>query len=188
MIIYPPVEVEEMIEGSKGIIKEDYFLIVSRLVGAKGIVEAAKAASHLGFPLKIVGGAVGISQVKNQLIKIKDVELLGLLSDEKLRQVYAKAKGFLALAREEDFGMTPVEAMAASTPVIAFNGGGFRETVVDGETGILVEDTDVKTLETAMKRFNKVKWSREKLMARARLFSKEKFITNIKKEIAKVSA
>lgn len=188
VVVYPPVEVEKMIETSKGIIKEDYFLIVSRLVGAKGIVEAAKAARHLGFPLKIVGEAVGFSQVENQLKEIAGVELVGRVPDEQLWKLYAGAKGFIALAKEEDFGMSVVESMASGTPVIAFNGGGFKESVVDGETGVFVEGTDVATLETAMRRFNSIKWSREKLIARARLFSKEKFVENIKKEIAKVNA
>ncbi|KKS63295.1 MAG: Glycosyl transferase group 1 [Candidatus Collierbacteria bacterium GW2011_GWF1_42_50] len=157
-------------------------------VGAKGIVEAAKAAEHLGFSLKIVGEAVGYSQVENQLKKIRGVELLGAVNDESLHKLYAEAKGFIALAKEEDFGMTPVESMAAGTPVIAYRGGGFKETIVDKETGVFVEGTDVKTLETAMKQFDKVKWSREKLINRARLFSKEKFEENIRKEIAKVNA
>lgn len=188
VVVYPPVEVEKMIEASKGVKKEDYFLIVSRLVGAKGIVEAAKAAHHLGFSLKIVGEQVGFSQVENQLKKIKGVELVGSVRDAHLWKLYAGAKGFIALAKEEDFGMSVVEAMASGTPVIAFNGGGFKESVVDGETGVFVEGTDVATLEAAMKRFNSIKWSREKLIARARLFSKEKFIENIKREIAKVNA
>lgn len=188
VVIYPPVEVEKIIEVSKNVKKEDYFLIVSRLVGAKGIVEAAKAAEHLGFSLKIVGEAVGYSQVENQLKKIRGVELLGAVNDESLHKLYAEAKGFIALAKEEDFGMTPVESMAAGTPVIAYRGGGFKETIVDRETGVFVEGTDVKTLETAMKQFDKVKWSREKLINRARLFSKEKFEENIRKEIAKVNA
>ena len=187
-VVYPPFETEMMIKASGGVKKEGYFLIVSRLVGAKGIVEAAKAARHLGFPLKIVGEQVGFSQVENQLKKIKDVEMVGRVSDDQLWKLYAGAKGFIALAKEEDFGMTVVESMAAGTPVIAFNGGGFKETVVDGETGVFVEGTDVATLETAMKRFNSIKWSREKLIGRARLFSKEKFIENIKKEIAKINA
>jgi len=188
VVVCPPIEVEKMIEVSKNIKKEDYFLIVSRLVGAKGIVEAAKAARHLGFPLKIVGEAVGYSQVENQLKKISGVELLGSVGDTQLWKLYAGAKGFIALAKEEDFGMTVVEAMAAGTPVIAYNGGGFRETVVDGETGVFVEGTDVATLENTMKRFNKIKWSREKLISRARLFSKEKFVEKIREEISKVNA
>lgn len=187
-VVYPPFEIEKMVKASKDIEKGEYFLIVSRLVGAKGIVEAARAAQHLGFSLKIVGEAIGFSQIENQLKEIKNVELLGRVADEELWKLYAGAKGFFALARDEDFGMTVVEAMACGTPVIAFNGGGFRETVVDGETGIFVEDTDVSTLESAMKKFNKIKWNKEKLVNRAKQFSKEKFIRNIEKEVEKVNA
>jgi glycosyltransferase involved in cell wall biosynthesis len=187
-VVYPPVEVRNMIEVSTGVKKKDYFLIVSRLVGAKGIVEAAKAAKHLGFPLKVVGDAVGFSQVENELRKIKGVEILNSVDDQEKWRIYSEAKGFFALAKEEDFGMTLVESMAAGTPVIAFNGGGFKETVVDGKTGIFVDSTDVKSLETAIKRFNKIKWNRDDLITRARLFSKEQFIKNFQEEIEKVDA
>jgi glycosyltransferase involved in cell wall biosynthesis len=129
IVIYPPVEVEILIKKSESQIKEDYFLIVSRLVGAKGLIESAKAARSLGFKLKIVGEAVGYSKIKDELEKIEGVDLLGRVSDEELYGLYAKARGFIALAKEEDFGMTVVEAQASGTPVIAFNGGGFKETV-----------------------------------------------------------
>jgi glycosyltransferase involved in cell wall biosynthesis len=185
-VIYPPVEVDKLIKKSDGIKKEDYFLIVSRLVGAKGLVEAATAANHLGFKLKIVGEAVGFSQVEKQLKKIKGVELLGRLSDDDMRMVYAKARGFIALAKDEDFGITPVEAMASGTPVIAYNGGGFRESVVDGVTGVLINGTDVVTLEKAMKEFAKKKWDRSALIKQARKFSREEFETKMRAVVAKI--
>lgn len=185
VVVYPPVEVKELIEKSKGIKKENYFLIVSRLVGAKGLVESAKAAKKLGFDLKIVGEAVGFSGVAEELKKV-GVTLLGRVSDTELAELYAKAKGFIALAKDEDFGITPVEAQAAGTPVIAFNGGGFKETVVDGVTGVFVEGTDLDTLKRAMEKFEKIKWSREKLIENAKKFSKEEFVRKIKLEIGKV--
>lgn len=183
VVVYPPVAVELFEQAAKDCEKEDYFLIVSRLVGAKGLIEAVKAARHLGIRLKIVGGSVGYSNVSKEIEKIggETVELLGRVDDSELVELYAKAKGFIALAREEDFGMTVVEAQAAGTPVIAFNGGGFRETVVDGETGILIDETDVTTLEKAFKRFGQIKWDKEKLQRNARKFSREKFEEGIKK-------
>lgn len=188
VVVYPPVRVSEMVEKSKGLKKEEYFLIVSRLVGAKGIVEAAVALKKLGYKLKISGESVGFSVVKKQLQKIKGVELLGRVSDEMLPELYAKAKGFIALAREEDFGVTPVEAMASGTPVIAFNGGGFKESVLDGETGILVNNTDEKTLEIAIAELVEKKWQKEKLQKRAEKFSEERFVAEIKKVVSKFIA
>lgn len=184
-IIYPPVEVEKIKRYSEGVKKENYFLIVSRLVGAKGLVEAARAAVHLGFELKIVGEAVGFSGVKEELRNM-GVELRGRVTDDKLFELYSKARGFIALARDEDFGMTVVEAQAAGTPVIAFNGGGFKETVVEGVTGILVNKTDIKTLEEAMKKFEKIEWKRKELVKNAERFSKEEFVRKIKLEVDKM--
>ncbi|KKT72955.1 MAG: Glycosyl transferase group 1 [Candidatus Collierbacteria bacterium GW2011_GWB1_44_6] len=185
-VVYPPVEVEKIVERNKKINKKDYFLIVSRLVGAKGLVEAARAAKHSGFRLYIVGEAVGFSQVKRELEKIGGVELLGRVSDRQLLTLYAKAKGFIALAKEEDFGITPVEAMASGTPVIAYNGGGFKETVVDGVTGILIEGTDEVTLEKAIRRFEKLRWNKKELIKQARKFSREKFEEGVKKIVGKI--
>ena len=143
MVIYPPIEVGKFIDASKDVGKKDYFLIVSRLVGSKGLQEAAMAAKKEGFKLKISGSKAGLSGVAGNLEKLggEMIELLGRVSDEKLPRLYAEAKGFIALARDEDFGITPVEAMASGTPVIAFNGGGFKESVVDGVTGVLINDT-----------------------------------------------
>src|SRR3989337_1291815 len=141
VVIYPPVDVEKIIKvtsNKKQVTrnKNKYFLMVSRLVGAKGLEEAAKSFRNQSkYKLKIVGEAHGFSEVEKRLKRLSggNVELLGRVSDEELYELYAKAKGFIALAREEDFGITPVEAMAAGTPVIAFNGRGFRGSGVAGE-------------------------------------------------------
>ncbi len=183
VVVYPPVKVEELIEKAKKAKKEDYFLIVSRLVGAKGIVEAAKAVTNLGYKLKISGEAVGFSSIKKELLNMKGVELLGRVSDAKIGKIFAKARGFIALAKEEDFGITPVEAMAAGTPVIAFNGGGFKETVIDGETGVLVNDLEEKTLEEAIKKIIRRVWKKTELQKRAMLFSEKRFVGEIKKVV-----
>lgn len=185
-VIYPPVEVKLFEKAAKEVTKDDYFLIVSRLVGAKGLPEAVKAAKHLEVRLKIVGGSEGYSNIVNEIKEIggEKLKILGRVNDGELRDLYANAKGFIALAREEDFGMTVVEAMAAGTPVIAFNGGGFRETVIDGETGILIDDTDVTTLEKAFKRFDEIKWDKEKIQKQAGKFSREIFEEKFRKVVA----
>jgi glycosyltransferase involved in cell wall biosynthesis len=177
IVVYPPVDVTRFANVADQYSKEDYYLIVSRLVGAKGLEEAALAARHLDLKLKIAGGDAGLSNIgkRLQLLGGKNVELLGRVDDEELARLYAQAKGFIALARQEDFGMTVVESQAAGTPVIAFNGGGFKETVVDGKTGILINGTDVLTLEAALKRFEKIHWDKKKLQNWAKQFSRDKF-------------
>ena len=185
-VIYPPVDVEKIIKETRGHKKSSFFLIVSRLADAKGLEEAATAAKNLKINLKIVGKGLGFSDIESRLREISGdyVEILGQVSDKELWKLYAKARGFIALARNEDFGMTPVEAMAAGTPVIAFNGGGFRESVVDGVTGILIDDTDEETIGKAVKRLESKKWDKKKLQDQARKFSKERFKRKIKDYVA----
>ena len=134
-VIYPPINVKEIISANKNTKKKDFFLIASRLVGTKGIMEAIEASNKLNVPLKIIGKADGFTSVEDTL-KAKggsSVTFLGRVSDHELWKYYGEARGFIALARDEDFGMTVVEAQAAGTPVIAFNGGGFKESVIDGK-------------------------------------------------------
>lgn len=176
-VIYPPCDVEKIIKETKDIKKEDFFLIASRLTGAKGIEETISLSKKIGFKLKIVGESAGFTDIgKNNKGR---VEFLGRLTDEDLYREYAKAKGFIALARDEDFGMTVVEAQAAGTAVIAFNGGGFKETVINNETGILIGGVNEGELKEAIKKIEETKWSREKLISNARRFSKEKFMSQI---------
>ncbi len=188
-VIYPPVAVDRFIKAGKKVKKEDYFLIVSRLVGAKGLEEAVLAAKNLGFCLKIVGGTAGYESIKRRLEKIGQgkIEFLGRVSDDDLASFYAKARGFLALARDEDFGITVVETQAAGTPVIAFNGGGFRESVKDGKTGILIDDTDVDTISKAIERFNKINWNKKTLQSWAKKFNEERFKKEIKEFVSKIN-
>lgn len=187
-VIYPPCDVEKIINLTKDVKKENFFLIASRLTGAKGIEEAIRLSKKIGFKLKIVGEGAGYSNIeRNNKRSLQDkmsckseVEFLGRLNDEEHYKTYAKAKGFIALAKDEDFGMTVVEAQAAGTPVIAFNGGGFKESVINNETGVLIDEISEKSLKEAINKVNNVNWNKEKLISNARKFSKEKFVSKIK--------
>lgn len=182
IVVYPPVQVSEIIKASLGVIKKPYFLIASRLVGAKGIESAIKAFEKQNrFQLKIVGEGKNY----NKEHTTKNTEFLGRVSDRELWRLFAEATGFIALAKDEDFGMTVVEAQAAGTPVIAFNGGGFKETVIDGKTGILINDTDAKTILEAINKLVKTKWDKNILQENAQKFSKETFIKNVTKLASK---
>lgn len=159
-VIYPPVDVEEIAKETKNIKKENFYFIASRQVGAKGIEEASKIFTRLNKKLYIAG---------------EDSKSLGRLSDSELYRTYAKAKAFVALARDEDFGMTVVESMAAGTPVIAFNGGGFKESVIDGLNGIFIDKVDEESIKNAVKRIENTKWDKEKIRQSVKKFSKERF-------------
>src|SRR3989344_616876 len=156
--------------------KKDYYLIVSRIVGAKGLEMAIEAAKKAGFKLKIAGSPSGYYSVA----PIKGVEFLGQVTDEKLVKLYKGAKAFLALSKDEDFGITPVEAMLCGTPVIAFNGGGYKETVLDKKTGLLFDDYSVDGLISSIKQFESLKLNPQDCVNQAQKFSKERFKREIK--------
>jgi len=186
-IIYPPVELESSkfkVQSSK--LTRDYYFIVSRLVGGKGLDLAVEAANKLGIKLKIAGSSSGYSsEYKNLSERAKEnIEFLGRVSDEDLVGLYSNAKAFLALARDEDFGITPVEAMMCGTPVIAYYGGGYKETVVDGVTGVFFKESTVESLIEAIKKFEKQKFDLEKCRKQAEKFSKERFKREIKQFVS----
>lgn len=176
IVINPPIDVEAISKLTKGVKKESFYLIVSRLVGAKGILEAVNIFSKLGVNLKIVGESHGYSDIQSKLKNSKsNVEILGAVSDEEKFKLMAKAKGFVALARNEDFGMTVVEAHATGTPVIAFNGGGFKETIVEGVNGVFVNEINETEIGRAIKKIEKTKWNKEKIINLSRKYSVSRF-------------
>lgn len=192
LVIYPPVDFEgikklqgESLQG----LSEQYFLVAGRIAGAKGVDLAMKAANKLGVKLKIVGEFAGIKFGAKDLEKLKspNIEFLGRVSDEELYKLYGQAKAFLALEQDVDFGITPVEAMAAGTPVVAFKSGGYLETVVDGKTGVFFEKYDADSLAEAMKRIQGLKFKKDDLRKQAEKFSKEKFESRVKKLILDIS-
>lgn len=176
-VIYPPVAVEEIMQATKGLKPKDYFLVVSRVVGAKGIEMAIKAANELKVPLKVIGEKAGLRWNDENLDLLKNpyVEFLGRLPDDDLYRYYGECKAFLALAEDEDFGITPVEAMAAGRPVIAYRGGGYLETVVEGETGIFFDEYSVGGVEKAIKQLSNKAIKPEDCRKQAEKFSKERF-------------
>lgn len=177
-VIYPPV----ILENIPKVKKQDYYLVVTRIVGGKGLDLAVEAANKLNIKLKIAGAPAGFYTGYKNLSKIakKNIEFLGQVSDEELKKLYAGAKAFLALSQDEDFGMTPVEAMLCGTPVVAFYGGGYKESVVDGSTGIFFKEYSANSLVDAIKRFEKIKINSDDCKTQAQKFSAESFDRRIK--------
>jgi glycosyltransferase involved in cell wall biosynthesis len=188
IVIYPPASENFKFQISNLKLARDYYFIVSRIVGSKGIEIAIDAAIKSGFKLKIAGSVAGYYS-ENNLIKkaTSKIEFLGQVTDKELITLYRGARGFLALAKDEDFGITPVESQSLGTPVIAFNGGGYKETVIDGKTGVLFDDYSVSGLTAAIKKFENTKFDPKDCMENAKKFSKEKFKKEIKEFIASKS-
>jgi glycosyltransferase involved in cell wall biosynthesis len=123
-VIYPPVDVESFYTNPA----EDYFLIVSELVAYKRIDSAIAWFARTGRRLRIAGMGPEYGSLRGLASGHSNIEFLGRVADYELRELYARCRAFL-LPGEEDFGMTPVEALASGKPVIALGRGGALETV-----------------------------------------------------------
>lgn len=149
VVIYPPIEVKKYKFSEK---KEDFYLVVSRLKGYKRVDIAVKTFNILGKKLLIVG----VGEDENNLRKIagKNIKFLGTVSDSELLDLYSRAKS-LVFTGKEDFGLTPIEAQASGTPVIAFAEGGASETIINGKTGFFFDRQEPEVLAEVIKKFEK---------------------------------
>lgn len=123
-VIHPPVEAGRFAPVDE---PEDYYLVLSALVPYKRVDLAVKACTALGYRLKVAG--TGPEEARLKELAGPKVEFLGWQPDEALPELYAKARAFI-FPGEEDFGITPLESMAAGRPVVAYGKGGALETVV----------------------------------------------------------
>jgi len=176
-VIYPPVALSTKIQAPN---HKKYFLSVGRLAWSKQTDIIIRAANMLKLPLKIVG--TGPEEEYLREVAGPTVEFLGGVSDEQLKELYSGARATIFAALDEDFGIVPVESMAAGTPVIGLSQGGVIETVVDGKTGILFSEPTVDCLIAAIKKFDRTYRSdktNKTYMAcvnQAEKFSKERFV------------
>ena len=177
-VIYPPI-----IAQNYSIAKEtgDYFLMVGRLLSYKRFDLAIRAFTAMDLPLKIVGD--GPERKRLEKISGKNIEFLGLVSDDILPDLYAKAQA-LIFPQEEDFGLVLVEAMASGRPVIAYPVGGAAETVIPGETGEFFTSQNWESLLDTVLHFNYENWDSGKIREHAAKFEAQIFKTNIKKYVA----
>jgi glycosyltransferase involved in cell wall biosynthesis len=149
-VIYPPVDVDAFPLRTD---KEPFYLAASRMVPYKRMPLLAEAFRAMpDRKLVVVGDGTELAKVK--AAAGPNVEVLGYESNAVLRDLMQRARAFV-FAAEEDFGITPVEAMACGTPVIAFGRGGATETVRDGRTGLFFGEQTVPSIVEAVDRFER---------------------------------
>jgi glycosyltransferase involved in cell wall biosynthesis len=176
-VIYPPVDVGafDLCET-----KKDFYLTASRLVPYKRMDLIVQAFALMPEKRLIVIGD-GPEMPKLVAASTPNITLLGYQEFSELRRYMQEARAFV-FAAEEDFGITPVEAQACGTPVIAFGKGGVLETVVDSEdaslaTGIFFPEQTVASLVDAVRRFENQGrvFSASSCRKQAERFSNERF-------------
>jgi glycosyltransferase involved in cell wall biosynthesis len=145
-VVHPPVETSRFAPGTPG----DHYVVLSELMSHKRIDVAVRAFTKLGLPLLVVGD--GPDQRRLRRIAGPTISFAGRVPDDAVAGLLASSRALVVTAMEE-FGIAAVEAQAAGRPVIATDGGGVRESVMDGETGCFY-DGSVEGLVAAVRGFD----------------------------------
>jgi len=173
-VIHPFVDLNDFTEiRGQQTLKQDYFVMVSAFAPNKRVDLAIEACNRLRRPLKIIGS--GQLEASLRSLAGPTIEFLGNRSRLEVIQILAGAQAFI-FPGVEDFGITPLESLAAGTPVVAFRAGGVLETLTDADTLFFNEPT-VDSLVGALKGFSSWRWRIDQ--ERLNLFSRERFLTRI---------
>jgi glycosyltransferase involved in cell wall biosynthesis len=161
VVIHPPVAIERFVQHPTSNIQHprNGFVSIGRLNPYKRVDIIIEACNKLGVELRA--------------------------SDRDIELALASATGFL-FASCEDFGIVPVEAMAAGVPVIAYKAGGALDYVVPGKTGLFFEEQSVESLAKVMQEFDANKFKRTDLVAKAQEFSQANFTRKFQDFISRV--
>lgn len=177
-VIYPPVDISRFKLSKE---KKDFFLVVSRLSPYKQIELVIDAFNKLGLKLFVIGEG---SQKRDLERKAKsNIKFFGFLSDDEVLKYYSECRAFIFPTFREDFGLTPIEAMACGKPVIAAGIGGSRETVKEGITGEFFSKPDPDYLIGAIRLFLKKEksYKPQDIRNHALRFDKKIFFSKIKR-------
>ena len=183
-VIYPPVDIDRFLLNED---KDDFYFTASRLVPYKRIDLIVEAFSHMpDKKLVVIGDGSEMNKIKSK--STKNIEILGYQENSVMQDYMQKARAFV-FAAEEDFGITPVEAQACGTPVIAFGKGGTLETVrpigVNNPTGVFFDKQNISSVIDAVNKLDELidTVSPEDCRNNAIKFSRERFDSEMKSYI-----
>lgn len=176
-IIPPPVDLPAFSQQPAG----EYFLTGGRLVPYKRIDLAVRACSALGVPLVVFGD--GRDRAELEALAGPTVRFVGRISEAERHALFAGCKAFL-FPGEEDFGITPLEAMAAGRPVVAFHAGGALDTVIEGQTGVFFHTQSSDALQHALTRIDQIPWDAGAIRTHAEYFGRDRFVARMRDFIA----
>jgi glycosyltransferase involved in cell wall biosynthesis len=179
-IVHPPVDIERFAPGEP----EDFFLIVGEVVRHKCHDLALEAAKRAGRKVVVVGDGPELPRLRTEFEGIHDFP--GRVSDESLQDLYSRALA-LIVPNVEEFGIVAVEAQAAGRPVLAVDGGGSLETVVEGETGVFVPQDDVDAMAEALRDTDFTRFDSATVRANAERFSRARFQDHLVAEVRKAT-
>ncbi len=182
-VVHPPVRTE-FFTPDPAVEREPWVLVVAALEPYKRTDLVVEAANRAGFPLRIVGDGSQARALRAQAGET--VEMLGRVSDSRLRDLYRRARA-LVFPQVEDFGIVAVEAQAAGCPVVACDEGGARETVT-AETGRFIAERTPEAIAAAVAAIEPDSFEPEACRANAERFSEAAFdeaiVTRVERMLA----
>lgn len=182
-VIHPPVNIGRFKTKKEEI--RSGFVVAGRQTPYKRIDLAVKACSELNVPLVVIGN--GPEHKKLEKMAGRSVLFLTNVSDSEMPRHLQTAEAFI-FPNMDDFGIIAVEALAAGTPVIAYEAGGVLDYVKQGRNGVFFGKQDVKSAIKAVEDFRSRSFDNQKVARSAEAFSEENFIKNIKEFIKKTIA
>lgn len=186
-VIYPPVDLARFRHASATVAPGNYFLCAGQLMPYKRVDLAVDAFAKLGLPLVVAGDGPAFRSLRRRATG--NVQFVGYKSDQQLAELVAGCRA-LVFPGEEDFGIVPIEAMAAGRPCIAFNRGGAIESIEDGGTGILFDEQESAVLCDAVARFISVEkgFDSSAISASVERFSRERFVREFRSNVLRTLA
>lgn len=167
-VVHPPVDVDSI--DPNAAVTDGYYLTLGRLEHNKRVGEILEAVDKTGDELIVAGD--GSERKRLERLANGATTFVGSVTDREKGELLAGAKAFIFNAEQEDFGITPIESMAAGTPVVGVNEGNTPNQITDGETGILFERGE---LVDAIERVDTVDWDERILTRFAQQFSVQRF-------------
>lgn len=171
IVIHPPIDVGRF-DPSTPVKKRTHFITVGRQATYKRTDLIVEACTRLNLPLEVLGSGPDHERLKK--LAGPSVTFIERPTDEEVAEHLNHAKAFL-FAAFEDFGVTPVEALAAGTPVITYKAGGALDYVKPGKTGLFFEEQTVDSLVAALKKFDASDFRPKEIAQFAQTFSAEAF-------------
>jgi glycosyltransferase involved in cell wall biosynthesis len=180
-VVHPPVDVDRFRAGDP----EDFLLVVSELVPHKRVEVALEAARLAEMPVVVAGTGPELARLRSRYGA--GARFAGRVSDGKLSRLYSRCLAVVVPSMEE-FGIVAVEAQASGRPVFALDRGGARETVVDGETGVLVSGGDPADFAEAIRESDLAAFQPAAARRNAERFSPQRFRTELVAEVERAVA
>jgi glycosyltransferase involved in cell wall biosynthesis len=167
-------------------VEPGFHLCVSRLLPYKNVDAIVEAVNGMRqHRLVVVGSGPEVGRLT--ALAGPNVRVLGSVTDEQLRWLYAESLGLVA-ASYEDYGLTPLEAASFGKPVAALRWGGFLDTVVEGDTGVFFDRPEPSAVREALRRLSRERWDEVSIRAHAERYSEGGFTARLQAVVREVAA